>query len=195
MTTSMEGLTVRTGLWRREFVPFDEMQQVEADAFALASGQRHGLGEAAIAVVKRALRLPAVTGQLGVDGPAFTEYVTGAWSPARAAKCLVEMAQAAGASDVHLESERLGVVVSLRCLGELMPLALLPGDRGIRLFAALKQVSGCLPYRRDIPQEGRLQREGVAADVRTSFLPTALGERAALRLFGRLLTFTRTGNF
>ena len=64
---------------------------------------------------------------------------------------------------------------------------------GLRLIAALKHLSGCLPYRSDLVQEGRVPRPGVAADVRTSFLPTATGERAALRLFGRLRTLGDLG--
>jgi len=61
------------------------------------------------------------------------------------------------------------------------------------MVAALKGLSGCLPYRSDVVQEGRIARDGVGSDIRTSFLPTALGERAALRLFGALRTLDTLG--
>lgn len=191
---SVEGLTLRTGLLTKEFVPFDEFRAVEAGAVVLHSGARHALPTDAAALAHVAMTAPAATGAVSADGQAFARYLDGAWSPVRATRALIEMASAAGASDVHVESDAgEHVNVSFRRYGAVAVFCTLPRGSGERLLAALKQVSGCLPYRRDIAQEGRIQRDGVAADVRTAFLPTALGERGALRLFGRLLSLEQLG--
>lgn len=193
MTTSLEGLLVRTGWFGKEFIPFDEVNQIEARTLKLSSGASHGIRSNDAALVERALTPPSASGVMRDDAAAFSHYISGAWSPTRAARALLAMATSAGASDVHIESEPHGVAVLFRCVGCLTPFVSVPPDQGNRLIAALKYLSGCLPYRRDIFQEGRVSRDGVAADVRASFLPTALGERVALRLFGRLRSLEELG--
>lgn len=193
MSTPLEGLTLRTTLFTREFIPFDEVSALEPRGVRLLTGASHRVPQAELPLALRALSPPAATGRLADDAAAFQRYLEGAWSPSRAARALLEMASAARASDVHLESEPGGVGVQLRCVGALVPFTRLPAIRGERLVAALKHLAGCLPYRRDVSQEGRISREGVAADVRASFLPTAMGERTALRLFGRLLALGELG--
>ena len=193
MTASPEGLTLRTRWLGSEFIPFDEVSQLEARALLLLSGARHALPAEAAVLARRALTVPAASGVGADDAAALHTYLGGAWSPSRAARALLEMATAAGASDVHLESEPGAVAVHFRAGGVLAPFLSLPTAQGDRLIAALKHLSGCLPYRRDLFQEGRVSREGVAADVRTSFVPTAMGERAALRLFGKLLNLDQLG--
>lgn len=191
---SVEGLLLRTRFLSKEFIPFDEVQSLSSGAVTLLSGARHSVAPEGEALARVAMTPPVPSGRLTDDGAAFARYLAGAWSPVRAVRALIDMAVAARASDVHLESDGSGdVALSLRCVGALVPFTVLPRASGERLLAALKQVSGCLPYRRDVAQEGRIQREGVAADVRTSFLPTAMGERAALRLFGRLLKLEELG--
>lgn len=128
-----------------------------------------------------------VTGALEADATEFLRYLSGPWAPLRAASALLDIATSANASDVHLEPGLDHVEVRLRRLGELQTFVTLPQPIARRLTAALKAVAGCLPYRFDLVQEGRVPRAGVTADVRASFVPTALGERIALRLFGRLL--------
>lgn len=193
MTVSLEGLTLRTRWLAREFIPFDEVASLHARALELRSGARHALPEKDEALARRALAAPSATGAGPEDAARLREYLEGAWSPVRAARSLLEMASAAGASDVHVESEPGAVTIHFRCVGVLAPFLSMPVEQGERLLAALKHLSGCLPYRRDLFQEGRISREGVAADVRTSFVPTALGERAALRLFGKLRSLEELG--
>jgi general secretion pathway protein E len=106
----------------------------------------------------------------------------------RAASALLDIATSANASDIHLEPGLDHVDVRLRRMGELATFTTLTAPIARRLTAALKSLAGCLPYRFDLVQEGRVPRPGVTADVRASFVPTALGERIALRLFGRLLS-------
>ncbi len=189
-----EGLLLRTRWGKREFVPFDEMRALAGPRVMLASGTERALPESLRASAARALEPPAATGRRAEDAAAWHTYTAaGAWSPIRAASALLAMAEAASASDVHLQSEDGGVGVRLRVGGAMVEFASLPAATGRRLVAALKHLSGCLPYRSDIVQEGRVPRDGPAADVRASFLPTALGERAALRLFGRLLALDELG--
>jgi type II secretory ATPase GspE/PulE/Tfp pilus assembly ATPase PilB-like protein len=193
MTTPLEGLTLRTRWLGREFIPFDEVSHLEPSALRLLSGARHSLPADDAVLAQRALSSPQASGVLPADAASLRAYLEGAWSPLRAARALLAMASGASASDVHLESEPGAVTILFRCVGVLAPFLSLPTAQGERLLAALKHLSGCLPYRRDIFQEGRISREGVAADVRASFVPTALGERAALRLFGKLRTLTQLG--
>jgi type II secretory ATPase GspE/PulE/Tfp pilus assembly ATPase PilB-like protein len=193
MTTSLEGLTLRTRWLAREFIPFDEVSSLQERALHLHNGAKHALPMKDEALARRALAAPAATGVASEDAAALRTYLEGAWSPVRAVRSLLEMASAAGASDVHVESEPGAVTIHFRCVGVLAPFLSLPVERGERVLAALKHLSGCLPYRRDFFQEGRVSREGVAADVRTSFVPTALGERAALRLFGKLRSLNELG--
>ncbi|MDP3233835.1 MAG: ATPase, T2SS/T4P/T4SS family [Myxococcales bacterium] len=129
-----------------------------------------------------------VTGVLSTDAAEFSRYLSGPWAPLRAASALLDIATKANASDVHLEPGLELVEVRLRQMGELSTFATLSQPHARRLTAALKSLAGCLPYRFDLVQEGRVPRPGVTADVRASFVPTALGERIALRLFGRLLS-------
>lgn len=184
MKMQREGLEV--GRFSRSFIPYDELT-TERNAF-VANG--------------RAVQVPAQLApslQRVLAGPEhgtaerFAEYVRGQWSPVRAAKALLDIASASGASDIHLEAVPKGVEVRLRVVGELARFVVLDRADGERLTSAFKHLAGCLPYRRDIPQEGRIQRDGVAADVRASFIPTALGERVALRLFGRLMQLSELG--
>lgn len=169
------------------------MRSLSNGAAVLASGAEVALPDAMRERAARALLAPEATGRLLDDARAFLDYASGPWSPVRAAGALIAMAAAASASDVHIEAEQAGFTIRLRVSGDVLGFADLPVPTGRRLVAALKHVAGCQPYRSDIVQEGRIPREGVAADVRASFMPTVMGERAALRLFGRLLTLEGLG--
>lgn len=181
------------GLWRRERLSWDQVQAIDGDALVLSGGRRARVPAELRSAAAQVLRGPAVSGELAANAAAFTGALAGPWAPERLAHALLDMAAACGASDVHLEPGVDRVAIRVRVGGELVPFASLGAGVAARLTAALKAVSGCLPYRRDLVQEGRVPRPGVTADVRTSFVPTALGERAALRLFGRLLELPALG--
>ncbi len=188
-----EGLDL-PGRWgRRDFVPFDAMVDLSDGSDVLSGGDTRSVPDVDRAAAQRALSPPEPTGDRAADDAAFLHYVAGAWSPTRAASLLLDLATAAGATDVHLEPRQHTLQIRLRLTGSLEDGPALPQATGRRLVAALKHLSGCLPYRSDIVQEGRVPRDGVAADVRASFLPTALGERVALRLFGRLRALDELG--
>ena len=183
-----EGVVIRTRWLRREFIPFDEMAALSEDGsqVVLTGGRTHAMPDQTRARVGLALSPPAMTGRVEDDATALVSYIQGPWSPVRAADLLLSSASRAGASDIHIEDTGAQVSLRLRLARRMVPLLDLPPAEGRRLVAALKHRAGCLPYRTDLVQEGRIPREGVAADVRASFMPTALGERTALRLFGRL---------
>lgn len=184
MKMQREGIEV--GRFSKSFIPYDELT-AEKNAF-VANGRSVQVPSALVSSLQRVLEGPD-----RASAEQFRAYVRGPWSPLRAAAALLDIATTSGASDLHLESVPSGVEVRLRVVGELTPFVVLDRAEGERLVSALKHLAGCLPYRRDVPQEGRVQRDGVAADVRASFVPTALGERVALRLFGRLMSLSELG--
>lgn len=102
---------------------------------------------------------------------------------------LLARAAAAGASDVHFEPAGVDLKVKYRLDGALSLVESLPAVVADNVVARLKVLGGLLTYRTDIPQEGRLELTGVAAekvaDVRLAVFPTIYGQRAVVRLFYR----------
>ena len=92
---------------------------------------------------------------------------------------LLDRAEAAGASDLHLQPRRDGLAALIRIGGTLRELATAV-PHGDRLVARMKVLAGLLTYRTDIPQEGRIARPGERS-IRLATCPTVLGEKAVLR--------------
>lgn len=177
----------RRSLFQTRVHAWDDVVAVEGQTVELRSGPI--TVEPAIAAQARGVLAGVrVTGVLADDAAEFSRYLSGPWAPLRAASALLDIATKCNASDVHLEPGLDHVDVRLRLMGVLTTFTTLTQPLARRLTAALKSLAGCLPYRFDLVQEGRVPRPGVTADVRASFVPTALGERIALRLFGRLLS-------
>lgn len=174
-------------LFQTQVHAWDDVVAVEGRRLDLRAGHLT-VGPALAATAQQVVAGVRATGALETDAAELARYLSGPWAPTRAAGALLDIATRAGASDVHLEPGLEHVDVRLRRVGELATLLTLPQPVARRLTAALKSLAGCLPYRFDLVQEGRVPRAGVTADVRASFVPTALGERVALRLFGRLLS-------
>jgi len=113
---------------------------------------------------------------------------------------LLAQAIQAEASDVHFEPTADSLVVKFRLDGVLNPVEGLPATLTDNVVARLKVLGGLLTYRNDIPQVGRLEISGAAAekvsDVRLAIFPTIHGQRAVVRLFYRrqdLLTLEQLG--
>jgi general secretion pathway protein E len=113
---------------------------------------------------------------------------------ARYASDLVELAlteaQAAGASDIHIQPGVAGVEVRWRIDGVLQHVANLPSKTAPNIVGRLKVLSELLTYRTDIPQEGRIRGIPGAVEMRVSTFPTLFGEKAVVRMFaaeGRFL--------
>ena len=98
--------------------------------------------------------------------------------------CLLAAAQEAGASDVHLLPTPQGLLIQWRIDGVLQPLGEFPRGKAADVVARLKVLAELLTYRADLPQEGRIRKEGSSTvEMRVSTFPTLHGERAVVRLF------------
>ncbi|MHC4916660.1 MAG: GspE/PulE family protein [Planctomycetota bacterium] len=113
-----------------------------------------------------------------VDG-----LVAGGAQPSEVVKAVLDAALEAGASDVHFEPLGDGLAVRLRLDGVLQDAAALPAELSAPVVARLKVLAGLATYRTEVPQDGRVSREG--SDLRLSTYPTVRGEKAVVRLFAR----------
>jgi general secretion pathway protein E len=112
---------------------------------------------------------------------------------------LLAAAQAAGASDLHLQPTPAGLAVRWRLDGVLQKVADISRGGASDVVSRLKVLAELPTYRTDVPQEGRirLERENVRGaieprtttthsspvEMRVSTFPTLFGERAVVRLF------------
>ena len=100
---------------------------------------------------------------------------------------LLKRAVKSGASDVHFEPTRSGLIVKFRLDGVLNTVEELPRSLSGNVIARLKVLGGLLTYRNDIPQEGRIEisksRDERIMDQRLAVFPTIHGQRAVVRLF------------
>jgi type II secretory ATPase GspE/PulE/Tfp pilus assembly ATPase PilB-like protein len=85
---------------------------------------------------------------------------------------------------VHFEPLDSGIAVRLRVDGALGTVAELPAELAAQTVARLKVLAGLATYRTEVPQDGRIPREG-GADLRLATYPTVRGEKAVVRLFAR----------
>jgi general secretion pathway protein E len=102
---------------------------------------------------------------------------------------LLKQAVESAASDVHFEPTSSNLAIKFRLDGVLNPVENLPAAMADNVIARLKVLGGLLTYRNDVPQEGRLELNGIAhgkvADVRLAVFPTLYGQRAVVRMFYR----------
>ena len=180
VTSTHDGLLEKRFLRRARLTRWDDLTSSAIPA-ALADA------------VGTVLSGPALDGPAMEVGLRFGAWLAGPHGPRRAARILLDAADRLDASDIHVEPLGDRVTIRLRVDGELAPFCALESAVAQRLVAALKGLAGVLPYRSDIVQEGRISRDGIAADVRASFVPVTAGERVALRLFGRLRTIDDLG--
>ncbi len=76
---------------------------------------------------------------------------------------ILTSAREAGASDVHLVPQEFWLAMLLRLDGVLQPVAELPKETSTNVIARLKVLSELLTYRTDVPQEGRVRSDSMAA--------------------------------
>ncbi len=98
---------------------------------------------------------------------------------------LIARAEAAGASDVHLQLESDGASVSLRLDGLLTPLCRLEKEVAERVIGRVKYLARLKSYQSALPQDGRINAAEIGArhDLRVATYPTLTGEKVVLRLF------------
>jgi general secretion pathway protein E len=113
---------------------------------------------------------------------------------------LVQKAERAGASDIHLQMAGGAAQVAFRLDGVMTPVSTLSADVAervlgrIKYLAKLKTYQESLPlkylaklktYQESLPQDGRIEKAdlGARSDLRVATYPTVTGEKVVLRLF------------
>jgi len=98
---------------------------------------------------------------------------------------LIHQAEAAGASDIHVQMTGKTAHVSFRLDGVLTPLAGLAEDVAERVVGRIKFLARLKTYQDSLPQDGRIEKSDVRSqnDIRVATYPTVTGEKIVLRLF------------
>ena len=98
---------------------------------------------------------------------------------------LVHQAERAAASDIHLQMQPDGAVVSFRLDGMMTPATKYAGDIAERVFGRIKFLARLKTYQDSMPQDGRIDQRAVngRSDIRVATYPTVTGEKIVLRLF------------
>jgi general secretion pathway protein E len=102
---------------------------------------------------------------------------------------LIRQAEAARASDIHLQMVGKAAQILFRLDGLLAPVRELPEPIAERVFGRIKFLARLKTYQESLPQDGRIDQAdlGAQSDIRVATYPTVTGEKIVLRLF------TRTG--
>ena len=106
-------------------------------------------------------------------------------SAPEAVEQLIHQAESASASDIHLQMEEGGAVVSFRLDGLMTPATKYPAELADRVFGRIKFLAQLKTYQESMPQDGRIDKHTVNArsDIRVATYPTVTGEKIVLRLF------------
>ncbi len=90
------------------------------------------------------------------------------------------------ASDIHLEPWADHLSLRYRIDGILQQIALIPRDYQAKIIARIKVISELVVYRKDVPQDGRIDQERTSCGrpMRVSTVPTIKGEKTVIRLLG-----------
>lgn len=91
-----------------------------------------------------------------------------------------------GASDLHLEPWAETLSLRYRIDGILQQIALIPRPHMAKLLARIKVLADLVVYRKDVPQDGRIDAEKTSCGrpMRVSAVPTVKGEKIVIRLLG-----------
>jgi len=98
---------------------------------------------------------------------------------------LVQAAERAGVSDIHLQMRGPIAEVAFRLDGVMSPAPELPAAVAERVFGRIKFLARLKTYQDTLPQDGRIERAelGTQHDLRVATYPTVTGEKIVLRLF------------
>jgi type II secretory ATPase GspE/PulE/Tfp pilus assembly ATPase PilB-like protein len=99
---------------------------------------------------------------------------------------LIQNAERAGASDIHLQMRGKSAEVGFRLDGLITPIRELSADIAERVFGRIKFLARLKTYQESLPQDGRISRDDLNCknDIRVATYPTVTGEKIVLRLFG-----------
>ena len=112
------------------------------------------------------------TPEVAIDAPAALEQ-------------LVQRAEQAGASDIHLQMDGARALVWFRLDGLLTSVEPLSEPLAERVFGRIKFLARLKTYQESLPQDGRIDRADLNSknDLRVATYPTVTGEKIVLRLF------------
>jgi len=98
---------------------------------------------------------------------------------------LVERAEKANASDVHLQMGAGGAQIMFRLDGVLVAAGELPQEVAERVFGRIKFLAKLKTYQESLPQDGRIEKSALNSrcEIRVATYPTVTGEKIVLRLF------------
>lgn len=98
---------------------------------------------------------------------------------------LVQTAERARASDIHLQMRGQTAEVSFRLDGVLAPASTLEDKLAERVFGRIKFLARLKTYQDSLPQDGRIDAAEIKSrnDIRVATYPTVTGEKIVLRLF------------
>ncbi len=90
------------------------------------------------------------------------------------------------ASDIHLEPWADCLSLRYRLDGILQQIAVIPRDYQPKVTARIKVLADLIVYRKDVPQDGRIDLEKTACGrpMRVATIPTIKGEKVVIRLLG-----------
>ena len=111
--------------------------------------------------------------------------VTDATDAPKVLEQLIQQAERAGASDIHLQMRGKTADVAFRLDGVLSPVKVLPAEIAERVFGRIKFLAQLKTYQESLPQDGRIDHAelGSQNDIRVATYPTVSGEKIVLRLF------------
>jgi general secretion pathway protein E len=98
---------------------------------------------------------------------------------------LVQRAERAGASDIHLQMRGKAAEVAFRLDGVISPVTELSDTIAERVIGRIKFLARLKTYQETLPQDGRIDHSDIksANDIRVATYPTVTGEKIVLRLF------------
>ena len=98
---------------------------------------------------------------------------------------LVQQAECAEASDIHLQMRDGAAAVWFRLDGVMTPASELPAQIAEHVFGRIKFLARLKTYQESLPQDGRIDKGTLNArsDIRVATYPTVTGEKIVLRLF------------
>lgn len=106
-------------------------------------------------------------------------------SAPKALEELLQRAERAGVSDVHLHRDGKAARVSFRLDGVMSLIGEIQDPLAERLFGRIKYLARLKTYQDSLPQDGRIDHHDLAVrnDIRVATYPTVTGEKIVLRLF------------
>jgi general secretion pathway protein E len=98
---------------------------------------------------------------------------------------LIQQAERANASDIHLQKRADATQVAFRLDGIVTPVSDIPADLADHVFGRIKFLARLKTYQDSLPQDGRIDKADVGGqhDIRVATYPTVTGEKIVLRLF------------